>query len=80
MQIQPLIWRYIGHSNCLWEGSTRGLLGHIRFEIAYTGESEIYSVQSDFRGIDNTSCEGVFNAKVKAQELLNSYAISLTIF
>lgn len=80
MQIQPLIWKYIGHSNCLWEGSTRGILGHIRIEIAYTGESEVYSIQSDFRGIENTKCYGVFNAKEKAQDMINSYAMSLTIF
>ena len=39
MHIQPIHWKYIGKADCLWLGTTNGLLSHIEMKII-PGEKE----------------------------------------
>jgi hypothetical protein len=80
MQVKSLIWEYIGKENCLWKGKIEGLFCHIEFFITPTKrDPEEFLIRTDANGIGNETCIGVDNAKRKAQELLNNYAIGLII-
>lgn len=80
MQIKKIMWEYIGKEHCLWRGKTDGMLCHIIFFITPTGrDQEEYLVRTDTNGIANEICIGLEMAKAKAQELLNTYALSLII-
>lgn len=80
MQIKKITWEYIGKEYCLWRGKTDGILCHIIFFITPTGrDQEEYLVRTDTNGIANETCIGLEKAKVKAQELLSNYALSLII-
>lgn len=80
MQVKIISWEYIGKEHCLWRGKTDGILCHIIFFITPTGrDQEEYMVRTDTNGIANEICIGLEKAKAKAQELLNTYALSLII-
>lgn len=79
MQLQTLVWRYVGLEDCIWEGSTKGLLRYVVFQICRTEIENVYLVRTDFVKIRAHICTGAFAAKQKAQDLLNSYALSLII-
>lgn len=78
MQIKAIQWEYMGQEHCLWKGRAIGLLSHVSFFITLTGNHpEEYLIRTDTNGIANETCIGLEQAKVKAQELLNSYTIGL---
>ena len=79
MHVQPIQWEYIGKADCLWLGTTNGLLSHIEMKIISEKNENEYLITSNIRGFENQNSFGIENAKRKAQELLNSYAISLII-
>lgn len=78
MQVKKLTWEYIGKEHCLWTGKLEGFLSHIQFFITPTGrDRQEYFIRTDINGIPNETCMGLENAKKKAQDLLNSYAIGM---
>lgn len=78
MQTKALTWEYIGKEHCLWKGRTIGMLSHVSFFITLKeNEQDEYLIRTDSKGIANETCIGLENAKAKAQELLNSYTLSL---
>ncbi|MBS1635410.1 MAG: hypothetical protein JST26_05760 [Bacteroidetes bacterium] len=80
MQIRPLIWEYIGTEHCLWRGTADGLLSQVSFFVTLSSKAkDEYLVRCDLNGIANEICIGLEAAKIKAQDLLNSYAISLIL-
>lgn len=79
MHVQPISWKYIGKEDCLWLGKTNGLLSHIAMRINVTEKENEYSINSNIHGFIVQKVNGLENAKVKAQELLNGYAFSLII-
>lgn len=80
MQIQPLIWEYVGTSHCLYRASTNGLLSHVSFFITISNPTkDEYLIRTDINGIANEKCIGLEPSKAKAQELLNGYALSLIL-
>ncbi|MCC7302390.1 MAG: hypothetical protein IT233_07100 [Bacteroidia bacterium] len=80
MQVKIISWEYIGKEHCLWKGKTDGMLCHVHFFITPTGrDREEYLMRTDTNGIANEICIGLEKAKAKAQELLNTYALSLII-
>lgn len=80
MQVKKLTWEFTNKEHCQWSGKLDGWLSHIRFFITPTGKDpNEYLVRTDTNGIPNETCIGLETAKAKAQELLNNYAIGLTI-
>jgi hypothetical protein len=80
MHVQPLSWEYIGNEKCLWLGKTNGLLSHVEIFIsASLNAHDEYVISSSINGFENNYCLGIDNAKTRAQDLLNSYAISLIL-
>ena len=78
MQAKSIQWEYIGQEHCQWKGRAIGLLSHVSFFITLTGSHpEEYLIRTDTNGIANEACIGLENAKAKAQELLNSYTLTL---
>lgn len=80
MQIRPLIWSYVGTEHCLWKGVADGLLSHVTFFVTvHNAATDEYLVRTDLNGVANEKCVGLDAAKVKAQDMLNSYAFSLIL-
>lgn len=79
MHVQPIQWEYIGKAGCLWLGTTNGLLSHIEMKIVSGKNENEYLIISNIRGFENQTSFEIENTKRKAQDLLNSYAISLII-
>lgn len=80
MQVKSISWKYVGKEHCLWAGKPEGIFSQMLFFITSTGnDPEEYLVRTDVNGIANETCIGLEKAKAKAQELLNSYALSLLI-
>lgn len=79
MYVQTISWKYLGQGDCLWLGNTNGLLSHITMHINTTKKENEYSIHSNIHGFMVQKVSGLENAKVKAQELLNSYALSIII-
>lgn len=80
MQIQPLVWEYVGTQHCLWRAATNGLLSHVSFFITISNvTTDEYLVRTDINGIANEKCIGLEAAKARAQQLLNSYALWLIL-
>lgn len=79
MHVQPIRWKYIGKADCLWLGTTNGLLSHIEMKIVPGEKENEYLITSNITGFENQNSFEIENTKRKAQDLLNSYAISLII-
>ncbi len=80
MQIQPICWEYIGEEQCLWLGKTTGMLSHIEIKVkAVNKDSDEYMVSTNIRNIIDFTATGIENTKIKAQDKLNSYSISLIL-
>lgn len=80
MQIKELTWEYVGEDNCLWVGKLDGMFGNIRFFISQANcDPAKYYLRNDINGVPDETCLGLDKAKKKAQDLLNSYAIGLTL-
>lgn len=80
MQVKALTWEHIGKENCLWKGTLDGLFSHIQFFITPTDrDPDEFLIRTDLNGIPNETCIGLENAKKKAQDLLNSYAIGMIL-
>jgi hypothetical protein len=80
MQVKSITWEYVGKEHCLWKSKTDGMLCNVQFFITSTGKDpEEYLLRTDTNGIANDTCIGLEKTKAKAQDLLNSYALSLII-
>lgn len=79
MHIQPIHWEYIGKADCLWLGTTNGLLSHIEMKIVPGEKENEYIITSNITGFEKQNSLEIEHTKRKAQELLNSYAFSLII-
>ncbi|MFM9908523.1 MAG: hypothetical protein ACKVOW_04205 [Chitinophagaceae bacterium] len=79
MHIQPIHWKYIGKADCLWLGTTNGLLSHIEMKIIPGEKENEFLIFSNITGFEVQRLIEIENTKRKAQELLNSYAFSLII-
>lgn len=80
MQVKSLKWEYVGNEHCLWRGRTNGIPCHVQFFITLTEKDlDEYLIRTDTNGIANATCIGLDGAKAKAQELLNSYVLTLII-
>lgn len=73
---RKLQWKYIGRTNTHWIAMLPGEYPPIRFALERLSD-ETYLIKCDLNGVKNCSCEGLKRAKQQAQELFNSYAISL---
>ncbi len=79
MHIQPVCWRS-DKTNQLLIGTTNGLLSHIEMYLTLSKETDNeYEITSTIRGFIKQQVPGLENAKLKAQECLNSYAMSLIV-
>jgi len=80
MHVQPISWEYIGEEKCLWLGKTNGLLSHIKIYIIPKEKvSDEYLISANINGFVTHTTWGIEKTKAKAQDLLNSYAISLIL-
>ena len=79
MHIQPICWSFAEERQC-WIGKTNGLLSHIEMQVIplHSAFQECL-IDSSITGFKKYTVIGVERAKEKAQELLNSYAMSLII-
>jgi hypothetical protein len=79
MHIQPISWQK-DKTNQLLIGTTNGLLSHIEMYItSLVNKCNEYEISSNIQGFAKQRAIGIENAKSKAQELLNSYAMSLIL-
>lgn len=79
MHIQPISWQK-DKTNQLLIGTTNGLLSHIEMYITSpANKRNEYEISSNIQGFSKQKAIGMENAKLKAQALLNSYAISLIV-
>ena len=79
MQIQPIHWYYAEQQKC-WIGKTNGLFSHIQMRVMpLHSVFEECLLDSSISGFRMQTVIGIDNAKQKAQEYLNSYAMSLII-
>ena len=73
-------WTYLGTVDGIWQGKSKGLLCHIVFTISLTHKlDQEYLICSNYKRILNHTCLGLAKSKELAQEILNSYGISLSI-
>lgn len=80
MNVQPISWEYQKTGQGVWLGKTNGLLSHIEICITPTCYiNDEYQISATIRGFTNEFAIGIDQAKSKAQELLNSYALSLIL-
>ncbi len=80
MQIKPLEWTYIGSIHCLWTGKTDFLLGELYFFIdPIPDEPDKVFLRTEINGIPNVTCTNIAAAKIKAQQILDNYSISLVL-
>jgi hypothetical protein len=79
MHIQPISWQKDKTSQLLI-GTTNGLLSHIEMYITSpVNKCNEYEISSNIQGFSKHRAIGMENAKLRAQELLNSYAMSLIV-
>lgn len=79
MHIQPITWKS-DKVNHLLIGSTNGLLSHIEMYVCMSNSIRNgYEITSNIKGFIKQYALGLENAKCKAQECLNSYAMSLIL-
>jgi hypothetical protein len=79
MQIQPISWHYAKEKQC-WIGKTNGLLSHVEMVVTplHSAFQECL-LEATIAGFKSHTVVGIDNAKTKAQEYLNTYAMSLII-
>jgi hypothetical protein len=79
MHIQPITWT-ADNTNHLLIGNTNGLLSHIEMYVCMSNSiCNGYEITSNIRGFVKQHALGLDNAKYKAQECLNAYAMSLIL-
>jgi hypothetical protein len=79
MHIQPICWRS-GKDNHLLIGNTNGLLSHIKMYISNSNSiCNGYEITSNIQGFKKQQVYGLEHAKRRAQDCLNSYAMSLIL-
>jgi hypothetical protein len=79
MHIQPICWQR-DKTNQLLIGTTNGLLSHIEMYVALSNSNcNEYEIASNIQGFIKLRAIGMENAKLMAQEFLNSYAMSLIV-
>lgn len=75
MHIQPITWKS-DKANHLLIGSTDGLLSHIEMYVSMSNSiCNGYEITSNIKGFITQNAIGLDNAKFKAQECLNTYAM-----
>ena len=80
MSHNTIDWNYIGGPDDTWQGKSKGLLCHIVFTLSLTHKlDQEYFISSNYKRIRTRLCIGTTNAKQLAQDMLNSYSISLSI-
>ncbi len=79
MHIQPIFWQS-DKSKLLLIGTTNGLLTHIEMYVSRSNSvCNGYEITSNIQSFVKQHVIGLENAKLKAQEFLNSYAMSLIV-
>lgn len=79
MHIQPICWQSDKTSHLLI-GTTNGLLSHIEMYVSRSNSiCNGYEITSNIQGFVKQQAFGIENAKLRAQELFNTYALSLIV-
>ena len=79
MHIQPITWKS-DKANHLLIGSTNGLLSHIEMYVCISNSIRNgYEITSNIKGFIKQNVIGLDNAKLKAQECLNTYAMCVIL-
>jgi len=79
MHIQPIFWRS-EKTHHLLIGTTNGLLQHVEIYVSLSNSIRNgYEITSNIKGFETQYVIGLENTKSRAQECLNSYAMSLIL-
>lgn len=65
MHVQPIHWKYIRKADCLWLGTTNGLLSHIKMKIVLEKNENEYLITSNIRDFENQNSFGIENTRRK---------------